>query len=203
MGNGRVSGYYPGYKPHGAGGTVKYCTWKYRLKDSDKSADYYISEITSTWSKTQNASSGFSGRSGGWAQRVASTQAARSNVYSATPTFSRSRTGCGTAFSVGYSFAGFSISLPQKIGCSTTVKRTSLSTTAARWAHGDAAIIKKTDLSYSQKVTNGKVPKYTFSTSRPGYTYSWTKVKQTAHGSTYTGYKPKATRTSLSWTSTR
>ncbi|WP_017934424.1 hypothetical protein [Nocardioides sp. Iso805N] len=205
IGDGKVPDLYPGYKGHGAGGTVTYCTYKYRLSDKDTSADYYISEVRMSFKVTQKADAGLEGRDGTWAVRVASSLPAKSRVYNATPTYRKTvLSGCPSV-SVGYSFFGVgpSISLGQVLCASTTVTRASLTTTGAAWRSAHASDMRLVDLAFSEKVANKKVPKFTFNATRPAYTYKWAAVKQQTHGYAYTGYKPTATRTLLGYAVTR
>lgn len=82
IGDGKLhpSGLYPGFKPHGASGTVKYCSWKYRMSDSDPSGDYYIGELTSAWTDTVEADSQFVLRDGRWSSMITTSVAAQDNV---------------------------------------------------------------------------------------------------------------------------
>ncbi|WGL52221.1 hypothetical protein P5P86_20000 [Nocardioides sp. BP30] len=203
IGSGKVSNLYPGYKAHGAGGTVTYCTWKFRIKNADKTADYYLTEVREAFAKTQSADAGFAGNDGSWAVRVTSSLAAKTNVYNATPTYKKTVVKGCPSVSAGYSFYGFSISLGQTLCATTTVTRADLTRSGAAWRSAHASEMKVADLTFSQKVKDGKVPKFTFNATRPAYAYTWTPVKQTTHGYSYTGYKPTVKRTLLAYTASR
>lgn len=203
IGDGKFRGLYQGYKPQGARGTVKYCTYEYRLNDTDTSAAYFVGEMTQDWSKTSNADPFFGGRGGAWNVVLGSSLAAHDQVFDATPTYKKTVImGC-PSFTVGFAFIGIGLDLSQSLCGTQTVSRSSLSKWGATWANGTASEMKQEDLVFSEKVADKRVPQLMFIAARPAYSYSWTAIEQEDHGYYYRGWKPTQKRATLLWSATR
>ncbi|GEM_PF-3367187 len=166
---------YPGVKVLGNVGKVTFCTYKYVIDEVDKSADYYLMDMSTSWTTGKDFSDLFA-ESSPWSVSVTSNAASFDNMHRATPTF---KTGKCQQIDVSFSwFVG--VSVPVNV-CDTTVKRNSLSTTAASWSASTPERLRSFDLAYAQKVKPGKVPAYSIAFKRPTYSYSW-KAKQACRG---------------------
>lgn len=191
--NPTVQGHLPGFKPKGHSGKVRTCVYKYKLKDSNKKYDYYIFDATREFTSRKKGSEGFAGKTP-WTTSMSVTAKAQGGEYSATKTFKKPVT--KAKFGVGFSFAGFSFSLPIELNGSTTVKRASVNATYAKWQGDSAYQSKLVTLAYGTKVLaykKGYHPKVTVMTWEPNYSYEFQKTTGSAGGYSYPAYKIKKT----------
>jgi len=164
-------------------GTAKYCVTKLRAKDSNKSADYYLLEVATSWTSKfpKNPNDKYYYGASGWKNSLKSSKATVKKEFDATPSFKKP-TGDKTSISIGVGIAGVSVSATQDFVKTASVTRSSLENQSASWKSSDVTSIKRTDLFFTQAVANKSVPKYTVTLTRPYYTYSFTTAKtKTCH----------------------
>ncbi len=179
-------------------GKVTFCTYKYVIDEADKTADYYLMDMSTTWTTAKDFNPTFAGSSP-LSVSVSSNTASFDNMHRATPTF---KTGKCQQIDVSFSwFVG--VSVPVNI-CGATITRNSLSTTGASWSGSRPESLKSFDVAYAQKVKPGKVPTYSITFKRPTYSYSWKLVRSCRGGSCWDGWViDKALTTTSSITYTR
>lgn len=153
------------YRPRG---TVFICFTKYKISDSDRRYDYWAVEIESNW----RFSDGSAKAPAAMFQNIRSSIGARGNVYAATPTHKSNRS-CGQSFSVGVQAGFFSASVSPKVCKGHTVRRSSYSAKYARYTSPKAGGLRRVQTLYTQKVPQGKVPKYNLSVGVPRYKFTW------------------------------
>jgi hypothetical protein len=149
-------------------GKVYVCFTKYRISDTDASADYYAMVATSNWS----FASGGRSYPAYTSQSISSDRASKDNVYSSTGSFTSSSS-CTTAFSVSFGAGPVSATVTPKLCSSYRVTRRGYSGTGAWWDSPAAGGLNRVETAFLQKVGNGVVPHYTVSFSIPQYVNTW------------------------------
>ncbi|MFI0448208.1 hypothetical protein [Actinomadura sp. 6N118] len=153
------------YRPRG---TVFICFTKYKISDSDRRYDYWAVQIQSNWRfRDGDAKAGAR-----MFQNIKSSIEARGNVYAATPTHKSNRS-CNQSFSVGVQAGFFGASVSPKICSGYTVQRSSYSAKYARYTSTKAGGLRRVETVYTQKVPQGRVPKYNLSVGVPRYQFDW------------------------------
>lgn len=152
-------------------GTVFICFTKYKISDSDRRYDYWAVEIESNWRFTDgDAKAGAQ-----MFQNIKSSIEARGNVYAATPTHKSNRS-CSQSLSVAVQVSFFNATVSPKICSGYTVKRSSYSAKYARYTSAKAGGLRRVQTLYTQKVPQGRVPKYNLSVGVPRYEFKWTGI---------------------------
>jgi hypothetical protein len=150
-------------------GTVFICFTKYKISDSDRRYDYWAVEIESNW----RLKDGHAKVGARIFQNIKSSIKAHDNVFGATPTH-KSDLSCSQPLTVNFQVSVFSASVSPKICKGHTVRLSSYSPTAARYTSTKAGGLRRVQTLYSQKVRQGRVPKYNLSVGVPRYQFKWT-----------------------------
>lgn len=195
-----AKGLWPGYIPTQPNGTLKVCVHKLKLKDKDKKADYYATEVvtTVTLSKSHKAAvkkgaSEYFGSSP-FTLVTSSSKSAISSVYGGTPSIRR--TAGSVNVSAGFGLGPFSISSSSKLNVYTAVARSTLAKGQAAWRGDDISNLKTLSVIYAQKVStkgSSKAPKMVVSLAVPYYVYHWSRHLTRVHGYSYYAYSPDRT----------
>lgn len=158
-------------------GTVKHCVTKYKMADSDKSADYYLIELSSEYKVTrENSLAGMPNQKAIAEQETTSSKKASGTVYSGTKTFTSSKS-CTSSFSVSAGIGPFSFSVSPSLCSGYTVKRTDLGAYGAGWKADYAGEAPSMETAYAMKVAEGTKPVFTSKFHRPYYTIKWNDLR--------------------------
>lgn len=149
-------------------GKVKHCAFKYRMKDSDPSADYYLAFLQSDFTHT----SGYKSLPAAAYQRLSSSRSAVTNVFAGTPSYTSSKS-CTTPVTISVGKGPFSASVTPQICSGYSVNRSYLGTSSVGWTAPKAAGANLMEGVYFQKVAQGAKPIFTYEFVRPTYTHTW------------------------------
>jgi len=176
------------YKPTPNSGTIKACYFKYKLAASDPKGDYYFAETTIDVAHIKKENN-FQYWNNPYKLQIASNLSAIDNVFNGSGNVTK--TWYKATASLSFSLYGIGIGLSYTFADSDTLKRTALSKSGATWSGGVLQAMKHAEVGYSQKVKKNTVPRITFKTWFPTYSYKWTSFKcNIPRAGTLTCYKP-------------
>jgi hypothetical protein len=158
-------------------GSMYLCYYKYRIADSDSSGDYWAMSVETYWTLRD----GEADYPAVMYQNATSNLSARSNVYTATPSFT-SNTSCNSSLSFTVSAGPIGATVRPRVCSGYRVNRYGYGPTQALYTSTSAGGLRKVETVYLQKVANGAVPRFTVSVAIPRYTHTWNGLywKQTA-----------------------
>jgi hypothetical protein len=145
-------------------GTVVICATKYKAIDLSATSDWWVGEVTSTWTMT----AGVSGDIAPMSHFISSNKSPIFNDYGTTPSFTAS-SGC-TNLSVGLNIGWVGASASNTICQNTVVSRNLFTTTAGNWVNSTAGRLRTVQTQYGEQVTAGVVPTFSLQAVIPQYT---------------------------------
>jgi hypothetical protein len=151
-------------------GKMYTCFAKYRIVDEDSNYDYYAAAIDTKWEYTK-------GRTHYRAKAVLQVASSvTATVARGTDTYV-SASACSRQVDVGLTLGVFSVATPMQICEDYSVKLENARTTGARWTMANVGKADNFEVMYIQKVTAGKKPTFTMTTSVPNDKLAWSESK--------------------------